>query len=130
MAIYPMGWAHQDNISQQELKGMRLTHPRPHMEKRKLWRRSWLIILVIHHTGQPIPSSWNQWTQRRIGEMFPLYLCHHEPHRNFLNRQQSLKRGRGICKEEGKEEDRTGGEGIIISITWTIINNSKLKEEL
>ena len=88
------------------------------------------IILVIHHTGQPIPSSWSQWTQRKIGEMFPLYLCHHEPHRNFLNRQQSLKRGRGICKEEGKEEDKTGGEGIIISITWTIINNSKLKEEL
>ena len=109
---------------------MRLTHPHPHMEKRKLWRRSWLIILVIHHTGQPIPSSWSQWTQRRIGEMFPLYLCHHEPHRNFLNRQQNLKRGRGICKEEGKEEDKTGGEGIIISITWTIINNSKLKEEL
>ena len=40
------------------------------------------------------------------------------------------KKGRGICKEEGKEEDKTGGEGIIISITWTIINNSKLKEEL
>ena len=34
-----------------------LTHPQPHMEKRKLWRRSWLIILVIHHTGQPIQSS-------------------------------------------------------------------------
>ena len=65
-----------------------------------------------------------------IGEMFPLYLCHQEPYRNFLNRQQSLKRGRGICKEEGKEEDKTGGKGIIISITWTIINNSKLKEEL
>ena len=50
------------------------------------------------------------------GDVSPV-LCHHEPHRNFLNRQQSLKRGRGICKEEGKEEDRTGGEGIIISIT-------------
>ena len=62
--------------------------------------------------------------------MFPLYLCHHEPHRNFLNRQQSLRRGRGICKEEGKEEDKTGGEGIIVSITWTIINDLKLKEEL
>ena len=37
------------------------------------------------------------------------------------------QRGRGICKEEGKEEDKTGGEGIIIR---TIINNSKLKEEL
>ena len=61
--------------------------------------------------------------------MFPLYLCHHEPHRNFLNRQQSLRRGRGICKEEGKEEDKTGGEGIIISITWTIINNSKLRKK-
>ena len=60
----------------------------------------------------------------------PVDLCHHEPHRNFLNRQQSLKRGRGICKEEGKEEEKTGGEGIIISITWTIINDLKLKEEL
>ena len=52
------------------------------------------------------------------------------PTGTFLNRQQNLKRGRGICKEEGKEEGKTGGEGIIISITWTIINNSKLKEEL
>ena len=45
------------NMSLQELKGMRLTHPQPHMEKRKLWRRSWLIILVSHHAGQPIQSS-------------------------------------------------------------------------
>ena len=46
--------------------------------------------------------------------------------------QQTAKseKGRGICKEEGKEEDKIGGEGIIISITWTIIDNSKLKEEL
>ena len=47
-----------------------------------------------------------------------------------LNRQQGLKRGRGICKEGGKEEDRIGGEGIIIRIIWTINNNVKLKEEL
>ena len=63
------------------------------------------------------------------GDVPPVPL-HHEPYRNFLSKQQRLKRGRGICKEEGKEEDKTGGEGIIISITWTIIDNSKLKEEL
>ena len=39
-----------------------------------------------------------------------------QTHRNFLNKQQNLKRGRGICKEEEKEEDKMGGEGIIISI--------------
>ena len=60
------------------------------------------------------------------GDVPPVLLPLRTP-QNFLNKQQGLKRGRGICKEEGKEEDKTGGEGIIIR---TIINNSKLKEEL
>ena len=48
------------HIFQQELKGMRLTHPYPLMKKRKLWRRGWLITSVTHHTGQPIQTSWSQ----------------------------------------------------------------------
>ena len=47
----------QDNISQQELKGMRLTHPHSPMKRRKLWRKGWLITLVTHHTGQPTQTS-------------------------------------------------------------------------
>ena len=38
----------------------RLSHPHPLMEKRKLWRRGWLITSVTHHTGQPIQTSWSQ----------------------------------------------------------------------
>ena len=49
--------------------------------------------------------------------MFPLYFCHYELHRKFLNQQQGLKRGKGICKEGGKEEDKIGGEEIMIRIT-------------
>ena len=37
-------------------------------------------------------------------------------HRKFLNQQQGLKRGRGICKEEEKE-DKIGGEEIMIKTT-------------
>ena len=47
----------------------------------------------------------------------PLYFCHYELHRNFLNQQQGLKRGRGICKEGEKEEDKIGGEEIMIRTT-------------
>ena len=61
---------------------------------------------------------------------FPLYICQHKHHRNYLNGQQSLKKGRDIYREEEKEGDRMGGEEIIINIIWTIINNLKLKEEL
>ena len=49
--------------------------------------------------------------------MFPLYFCHYKPHRSFLNQQQGLKRGRGTCKEGGKEEDKIGGEEIMIRTT-------------
>ena len=47
----------------------------------------------------------------------PLYFCHYKPCRSSLNQQQGLKRGRGICKEGGKEEDKIGGEEIMIRIT-------------
>ena len=56
----PHGLSPQDNISQQELKGMRLTHPRLLMKRRKLWRKGWPITSVTHHTGQPTQTSWSQ----------------------------------------------------------------------
>ena len=50
-------------------------------------------------------------------DWLPLYPCHYEPHRSFLNQQQGLKRGRGICKEGGKEEGKIGGAEIMIRTT-------------
>ena len=47
----------------------------------------------------------------------PPALLQYKPHRNFLNQQQGLKRGRGTCKEGGKEEDKIGGEEIMIQTT-------------
>ena len=55
--------------------------------------------------------------KKKIGEIFPLHPCHHKPHKNFLNQQQDLKRGRGICKGGGKAEDKIGGEEIMMGIT-------------
>ena len=62
--------------------------------------------------------------------MFPLYFCHYEPHRNFLNKQQSLTRGRGICKEEGKEETKLVEKELLSVSPGPLLINSKLKEEL
>ena len=56
----PHGLSPPGNISQQELRRMRLTHPHPLVMKKKLWRRGWLITSVTHHIGQPTQPSWSQ----------------------------------------------------------------------
>ena len=40
-----------------------------------------------------------------------------QTHKSLHNQQQGLKRGRGICKGGGKEEDKVGGEEIMIKTT-------------
>ena len=63
------------------------------------------------------------------GDVSPVPLPLHTP-QELPQQMVRFEKGRVICKEGGKEEGKIGGEGIIIRITWTIVNNLKLKEEL
>ena len=47
----------------------------------------------------------------------PLCFYHCRSHKDLHNQQRGLKKGRGICKRGGKEEDKMNGEEIMIKTT-------------
>ena len=63
------------------------------------------------------------------GDVSPVPLPPRTPQELPQQTAKSEKRQRYLQRKRERRR-QTGGEGIITSITWTIINNSKLKEEL
>ena len=61
--------------------------------------------------------------------MFPLYL-YHKTHRNPLNKQQDMQKGRDIYRGGENEEGRMREEEIIIGTTETIIGDLKVRERI